>query len=145
MVSSLTSVEEKKVKLSRTVFVLMVVASITFTGLGWALPDSKRLFHHLVTTLTVVSALVYFGLATGSGFDQVKHHVPDTFKIIERDVSRAHFIQWLIAVPLVITNLGILAGVNGASLFTTIAASIIWVLSGLFSALGVTRTQTWGW
>jgi len=135
------------------VFVLMVLATILFIVLGWALPASKRLFHHVTALITIVAALSYYAMATGSGITH-KHHtirekhdhgIPDTFKHVVREVYWARYADWLITTPLLLIDLGLLAGLNGASLSTAIVADVIMILGGLFAALGRGRGQVWGW
>jgi len=134
------------------VFVLMVLASILFIVLGWGVPASKRLFHHVTTLITIVAALSYFAMATGGGISfkprnvrEHHNHVPDTHRLVFREVYWARYIDWLITTPLLLIDLGILAGMNGASLSTAIAADIIMIVSGLFAALSHRKAPIWGW
>lgn len=53
--------------------------------------------------------------------------------------------QWTITTPLLLIDLGLLAGLNGASILITIVADVIMVLTGMFAALGDAKSQTWGW
>jgi len=134
------------------VFVLMVLASIFFVVLAWAVPASKRLYHHLTATVTIVSALAYFAMATHSGWTfhhsrirEQHDHVPDTFKHVIREVYWVRYVDWLITTPLLLLDLSLLGGLDGASTVTAITSSVVMVLSGLFSAFGHGRTQKWGW
>jgi len=134
------------------VFVLMVLASVFFVVLAWAVPASKRLYHHLTATITIVAALSYFAMATHSGFTfhhsrvrEQHDHVPDTFKHVIREVYWARYVDWLITTPLLLLDLSLLAGLDGAAIFTAVTADIIMVLSGLFAALGHGKAPKWGW
>jgi bacteriorhodopsin len=137
---------------ARVVFVLMIIASLTFIALGWALPASKRLYHHITATITIISALAYFAMASHSGVTwhhrrirETHSHVPDTFKLVIREIYWARYVDWVLTTPLILVNLGLLAGVNGATLITAISANIVMILSGLFAAFGYGRTQKWVW
>jgi bacteriorhodopsin len=102
--------------------------------------------------ITIVAALSYFAMATHSGLSlhhtrvrEHHDHVPDTFRDVYRPIYFARYIDWAITTPLLILDLGLLAGLNGASLFVAIVADIIMILTGLFAAYSHTHTQKWGW
>lgn len=109
----------------------------------------------MVTTLIVVfAALSYFAMASGAGsslhhirvIESHKHGLPDTTLDIYRQVFWARYVDWSITTPLLLLDLGLLAGMNGGNLFITIVADIIMVLTGLFAAFGTEGTsQKWGW
>ncbi|KAH7402651.1 hypothetical protein BKA66DRAFT_564556 [Pyrenochaeta sp. MPI-SDFR-AT-0127] len=135
------------------VFVLMVIASAAFTALSWKIPVSKRLYHVITTIITITAALSYFAMATGHGVSvhkiTVRHqhdHVPDTFEHVHRQVFWARYVDWSITTPLLLLDLGLLAGMSGAHIFMAIVADLIMVLTGLFAAFGSEGTpQKWGW
>ncbi|KAF2131869.1 family A G protein-coupled receptor-like protein [Dothidotthia symphoricarpi CBS 119687] len=135
------------------VFVLMLLASAGFTALSWRIPVSKRLYHVITTVITLTAALSYFAMATGHGVSvhkiYVRHqhdHVPDTTEVIHRQVFWARYVDWSITTPLLILDLGLLAGMNGAHITMAIIADLIMVLTGLFAAYGSEGTpQKWGW
>lgn len=63
-----------------------------------------------------------------------------------RQIFWARYIDWTLTFPILLLNLGLLAGIDGAHTLMAIIASVIMTLSGLFSALGRTHTaQKWGW
>jgi bacteriorhodopsin len=134
------------------VFALMVIASATFAGLSLRVPVSNRLYHVITTLITTIAAISYFTMATGQGVS-VKHitvrhsheHVPDTYEHIERQIFWARYVDWALTTPLLLLDLGILAGLNGAHLLIAIVADIIMVLMGMFAAFGDDGTpQKWG-
>lgn len=135
------------------VFVVMTVASVVFTGLAWNVPASKRIYHIITTFITVIAALSYFAMATGHGasYHHVKvkeshKHVPDTTHDIYREVYYARYIDWSLTTPLLLLDLALLAGLNGADILVTIFADLIMILTGLFAAFGAEGTpQKWGW
>jgi len=135
------------------VFVLMVIASASFTALSWKVPVSRRLYYVITTIITIVAALSYFAMATGHGVSihkiTIRHqhdHVPDTFEHIHRQVYWARYVDWSLTTPLLLLDLGLLAGMSGAHIIMAIVADLIMVLTGLFAALGSEGTpQKWGW
>lgn len=46
---------------------------------------------------------------------------------------------------MLLLDLSLLAGLNGASILIAIVADVIMVLTGLFAAFGDTEGQKWGW
>jgi bacteriorhodopsin len=92
-------------------------------------------------------------MATGHGVSvheiTVRHqheHVPDTTEVIHREVYWARYVDWSLTTPLLILDLGLLAGMNGAHITMAIVADLIMVLTGLFAAYGTEGTpQKWGW
>ncbi|KAF2876920.1 hypothetical protein BDV95DRAFT_134007 [Massariosphaeria phaeospora] len=134
------------------VFVVMVISSAVFTGLSWRVP-AKRLYHVVTTLITIIAAISYFGMATGQGISvnhiSVRHqhdHVPDTYTDVQRQVYWARYVDWSLTTPLLLLDLALLAGLNGAHITIAIAADLIMILTGLFAAFGSDDTpQKWGW
>jgi len=135
------------------VFIVMVISSAVFAGLSWRVPVSKRLYHVVTTLITVFAAISYFAMATGHGVAfntvTVRHsnpHVPDTFGELKRQVFWARYVDWSLTTPLLLLDLSLLAGLNGAHILIAIIADIIMILTGLFAAFGSEGTpQKWGW
>jgi len=124
------------------IFVIMLLASVVFTGLSWRVPVAKRLYYVVTTLITIFASLSYFAMATGHGvsYNHIKvreshHHVPDTYHDVYRQVFWARYIDWSLTTPLLLLDLGLLAGLNGAHLLMAIVADIIMCLTGLFAAL----------
>ncbi|KAK4183035.1 putative opsin [Podospora australis] len=135
-----------------TVFALMVLSSGVFSILSWNIPVSKRLLHVVTTLITITASLSYFAMASGhatsfsctTARDHHKH-VPDQYYTECRQVFWARYVDWAITTPLLLLDLCLLAGVDGAHTLMAIVADIIMALSGLFAAYGTTATQRWGW
>lgn len=134
-------------------FALMVVSTIIFAGLSWNIPVSRRVYHVLTTIATLISALAYFGLATGqatayncNSIRDTHKHVPDTFHDECRQVLWGHWVDWALTTPLLLIQLGFLAVADGAHIVMSVAAGLVVVFGGLFSAFGHYHTaQKWGW
>jgi len=103
--------------------------------------------------IVITAAMSYFAMATGHGVtyhhivETTQHeHVPDTTHDIYRQVFYARYIDWCITTPLLLLDLGLLAGMQGGYILMTITADIIMILTGLFAAFGSEGTpQKWGW
>lgn len=135
------------------VFAIMVASSGVFALASWNVPVSRRLYYIVTTLITIIASLAYFAMASGQSvtFNCInvrdKHdHVPDTFHEVCRQVYWGRYVDWSLTTPLLVLELCLLAGVDGAHTVLAIVADVIMVLSGLFAAFGTTGTaQKWGW
>jgi len=135
------------------VVVLMAIAFLAFSALSWTVPASKRLLHSLTTLIVLINGLAYLVMATGGGFffhhyrvrEKHDHDLPDTFKHVHRQVYWVRFIEWLLTTPLILTDLVLLAGLNGSNLFSTIVANAVVIVSGFFAATAWSVKVKWGW
>lgn len=131
----------------------MVIASAAFAGLSWKVPVSRRLYHVITTLITLVAVLSYFAMATRGGKTlncaNVKHHhdhVSNTNGGVCREVYWARYVDWGLTTPLLLLELCLLAGMDGAHTIMAVAADLVMILAGLFAALGREGTgQKWGW
>lgn len=74
------------------------------------------------------------------------HGIPTTHHTVFRELYFARYIDWFLTTPLLLLDLGLLAGMSGAHILMAIIADMIMILSGLFAAFGQERTgQKWGW
>lgn len=122
----------------------MTIATALFALLSWNVPTSRRVFHITTTLLTLVSALAYFAAATGAGSTLTclpvrdhhnKHGIPDTYHTECRQVFWAHYVDWALTAPLLLVNLALVAGVDGAHTLLAAVAGEVSVLAGLFAAV----------
>jgi bacteriorhodopsin len=132
------------------VCVIMGLTSLGFYALAARVPVQKRLFHVITSFITTFAFLSYFAMATGDGNTYQTSVLRETEKRIvteiwHRQIFWARYVDWVVTTPLLLLDLSLLAGLNGASILITIVADVIMVLTGLFAALGKTGSQTWGW
>ena len=74
-----------------------------------------------------------------------KHGIPDIEVPMMREVYWARYVDWSVTTPLLLLDLALLAGVNGANILVAIVADIIMVLTGLFAALSEDERPRWGY
>lgn len=131
----------------------MTVVSALFAVLSWNVAVQRRVFYFLSTLTTIISALAYFAMASGqtsyyncaSVRDHHKH-IPDTHHDVCRQVFWARYVDWALSTPILVLELCLLAGNDGAHTIMAIIANVIFVLAGAFSAVGHANTaQKWGW
>ncbi|KAF3480602.1 uncharacterized protein GIQ15_05949 [Arthroderma uncinatum] len=133
------------------VAVLMLLSSLVFYVLAGRVPEQKRFFHVLVSLVTTISFLSYLAMAMGYGvsynhYVYHKHHkkAPDTYLDTCREVYWIRYVNWMLTVPLILTCLTFLSGLNGASLLVSISAALIMFISALSSAF-MNQHQQWAW
>jgi hypothetical protein len=114
--------------------------------------QSKRLYHIITTTVTVIAALSYFAMATDRGFTfrvtmpEHNQHAPPPGKLILRQVYWARYVEWSLATPLLLLDLFLLAGLSGANILIAVLADVVMCLAGLFASTGpVDNDSKWGW
>jgi bacteriorhodopsin len=104
--------------------------------------------------ITIIAALSYFAMATGTGVsyhhirvrEQHSHGVPATYKHIVRQVYWARYIDWALTTPLLLLDLSLLANLSGANILVAVLADVIMILTGLFAAFGREHNGSkWGW
>lgn len=135
------------------VFVVMLLSSGVFTFLSWNIPVQRRLYHVITTLITLTAAVSYFAMATGQATSYSCHvvtdhhkHVPNTHHDVCRQVLWARYVDWSITTPLLLLDLCLLAGIDGAHTLMAIVADLIMIFGGLFAAFGKEHTaQKWGW
>lgn len=138
------------------VFVIMLIATIAFSAMSWTIPVSKRLYHIVTTVIVMTAAISYFGMAVGDGISwnkitiehEHKHGIPATYDTVKREVYWARYVDWCITTPLLLLDLCLVAGLNGAHITMTIIADLVMILTGLFAAFSADDsmpTKKWGW
>jgi bacteriorhodopsin len=103
--------------------------------------------------MVIIASISYFAMANGRGV--VEHHrkipehhikpLPPTHHHYFRDVYYARYVDWLLTTPLILLNLALLSGLNGASIFSSIVANVIMVVTGWFAAVSHSKREKWGW
>lgn len=132
------------------VCVLMGLSSLVFYALAARVPVQKRLLHVLTAFITTFAFISYFAMATGDGVSYHRTVVTETKQhvvtdVFSRQIFWARYVDWAITTPLLLVDLSLLAGLNGASITIAVVSDLLMVLTGLFAAFGSTGSQRWGW
>ncbi|KAI1466010.1 family A G protein-coupled receptor-like protein [Daldinia caldariorum] len=132
------------------VCILMGLSSLAFYVMATRVPVQKRLFHIITALVTTIGFLSYYAMATGDGItphpyvtERSKHGT--VVEIVIRDIYWARYVDWSLTTPLLLLDLCLLAGINGASILVTIVSDVIMILAGLFAAFARHEAQGWGW
>ncbi|KAJ2985372.1 hypothetical protein NUW58_g5569 [Xylaria curta] len=132
------------------VCVVMGISSLVFYGMAMRVPVQKRLFHIITAFITTTAFLSYYAMATGAGLTihtttikETKLHV--ITEIVERQIYWARYVDWSLTTPLLLLDLSLLAGLNGASILVIMFSDVVMILNGLFAAFSYDQAQGWGW
>ncbi|EED19097.1 opsin, putative [Talaromyces stipitatus ATCC 10500] len=133
------------------VVVLMAISALAFYTLAARVRVQSRLLHTLTALITTVSFLSYLAMATGEGVTYkhsiVHHphkHVPDTHQEYLRQIFWVRYLNWIITTPLILINIALLGGLNGANLVVAISADLIMFAAGLTATFSHDERR-WVW
>lgn len=121
--------------------------------MAWRQPPAKRLFHVLTAFITTFATISYFAMAVGQGKSYTvethkvysEHGGPASYTESHRELYWARYADWSVTTPLLLLDLAVLAGLNGADITVAVVADVIMVLTGLFAAVSGDRATAWGW
>ncbi|KAI0550045.1 hypothetical protein F4679DRAFT_226664 [Xylaria curta] len=132
------------------VCVVMGISSLVFYGMAMRVPVQKRMFHIITAFITTIAFLSYYAMATGTGVNyhttilkESKLHV--ITELVKRQVFWARYVDWALTTPLLLLDLSLLAGLNGASILVLMFSDVVMILTGLFAAFSRDQAQGWGW
>ena len=90
-------------------------------------------------------------MATGEGVawkyacvHESHEHVPDTRQEYLRQVFWVRYVNWILTNPLIVINLALVSGMNGANLLVAISADLIMFISGLAGTFAQ-HERRWVW
>ncbi|KAL2010848.1 hypothetical protein VTN00DRAFT_3566 [Thermoascus crustaceus] len=134
------------------VTVLMGISSLIFYILAARVPVPKRMFHTLTALVTTISFITYLAMSTGDGitYNHIRlheshRHVPDTHQDIFRQVYWIRYVNWMLTSPLILINLALLSGLNGAHLVIAIFADLLMFVGGIFGTFAAHDPRRWVW
>ncbi|KAI1093192.1 opsin-1 [Rostrohypoxylon terebratum] len=132
------------------VCVLMGASSLAFYLMAMRVPVQKRFFHIITAFITTIAFLSYYAMATGDGITTHSYvtgrsKLGAVTEIVEREIYWARYVDWSLTTPLLLLDLSLLAGLNGASILVTVVSDVIMILAGLFAAFSKDEAQSWGW
>ncbi|KAI0997743.1 hypothetical protein K3495_g10447 [Podosphaera aphanis] len=122
------------------VFLIMLFSTIIFAYLATRVPLQKRLLYVLTSFINFFGTILYFSMAADDAYSFVEH---SGHKF--RQVFWAQYISWNFTTPLLVLELTLLAGMDGASIITAIVCDYLMVDLGVFAVLSRTATQKWGY
>jgi len=116
------------------VFYIMLFSTLGFVVLMFRQQKHRRLYHYITITITITSALAYFAMADGLGVAKIE--VPPKNQDSEptyRSFYYARSIDLVITSPLIVLELGLLAGLDLVTIGLLLVANVYMVVAELVS------------
>lgn len=125
---------------------------IYLVGMDAKILQPKRVYHYIATTVTTISTLSYFSMATYVGAVMVHAAIhdpqgprPEIYERILYQVYWARYVDWTLTLPLTLLIISMISGLDLASVFAVVVAAFIMVLSGFFSMASHNKGEKFGW
>jgi len=116
-------------------FLVLAITTIIFIARS-AVPGPERPHIYICLFICGVSALGYFAMLSGQGWTAIAGC---------RQFFYARYFDWAVTNSLIVVNLGLIAGADGASIAATTAAEAIVVFAGYMGSVAVVTTVKWFW
>jgi len=126
----------------------MFVGMLYFIGRGWGETDERRQKFYIATILITAIAFVnYLAMALGFGLTFIE------FGGTEHPVYWARYTDWLFTTPLLLYDLGLLAGADRNTIATLVSLDVLMIGTGVVATLsagsgvlsaGAERLVWWG-
>jgi bacteriorhodopsin len=109
----------------------MTLGTLYFIAQGWGVRDPKQQEYYIITIfIPAIAAASYFSMATGFGLIEI-----DVAGMGATEIYWARYADWLFTTPLLLLDLGLLAGADRNTLYTLIGLDVFMIGTGLVGAL----------
>jgi bacteriorhodopsin len=121
----------------------MALGTVYFLAKGWSVDDPREQEYYIVTIfIPAIAAVSYFSMATGYGAIYIP--APEGFTSAATEmvggetvvkIYWARYADWLFTTPLLLLDLGLLAGADRNTIYTLIGLDVFMIGTGLVGAL----------
>ena len=122
--------------------VLMLIGTVVFLAMGWGEDDPRKKEFYIITTLIPgIAAASYLSMFFGFGLTEVPL---ETGRVV--DVYWARYADWLFTTPLLLLDIGLLAGASNRDIGALVGLDGFMIVTGLAAALmktSVARYAFW--
>jgi bacteriorhodopsin len=116
-------------------FSAMMLSSLVFIWLTYANRDRKKdVFYHITTTVVMIAALAYLVMALGNSAISTSSG---------RDFLWVRYADWAFTTPLLLIDLGLLAGVSLSEIYFIVLCDILMVVAGFAGAVSAGANAAW--
>lgn len=126
---------------------IMTVATIAFLAMSFMQPRTRRVFHYITASITLVAAIAYFTMASNLGWTPIDVEFQrgnPRVAGINRSIFYVRYIDWFITTPLLLLDLLLTAGLPWPTILFTLLMDEIMIVTGLIGAL-VHSSYKWGY
>ena len=111
--------------------VLMMLGMVYFLAQGWGVEDPRRKEFYIITTLIPgIAAASYLSMFFGFGLTEVSL---ETGRVV--DVYWARYADWLFTTPLLLLDIGLLAGASNRDIGALVGLDAFMIVTGLAATL----------
>jgi bacteriorhodopsin len=121
--------------------VLMLLGTVYFLARGWGVTDPREQEYYVITILIPgIAAASYLSMFLGFGLTEVTLNTGTTL-----DIYWARYADWLFTTPLLLLDLGLLAGADRTTIGALIGLDAFMIVTGLVGALTKVYTFRFVW
>ena len=111
--------------------VLMMLGMVYFLAQGWGVEDPRKKEFYIITTLIPgIAAASYLSMFFGFGLTEVSL---ETGRVV--DVYWARYADWLFTTPLLLLDIGLLAGASNRDIGALVGLDAFMIVTGLAATL----------
>lgn len=126
--------------------VLMLIGTFYFLVRGWGVEDPEAQEYYIITILIPgIAAASYLSMFAGFGLTEVEVATLGGGAIGTLDIYWARYADWLFTTPLLLLDLGLLAGADRNTLGALIGLDAFMIITGLVGALTKVYTFRFVW
>jgi len=129
-------------------FAVFFLSTVALIGLGSRVAKRNRAFYIITAAITGIATLSYYGMATRLGFTfvyQGRKFVQGKEVMVIRQVFWARYVDWALTTPLLLLDLGLLAGLPWIDIISIMAVDEGMIITGLIGGLRSGSHSMWGW
>jgi bacteriorhodopsin len=118
-------------------FAFMLFSAVTFLFLSYVrnIKQEARMVYYVTTIVNAIAALAYLTMALGG----TEYSNP----LFYRGFLWIRYVDWAFTVPLLLLDLGLLAGAHWVEVFFAVFCSLIMIFAGFAGAISLGVNATW--
>jgi len=116
-------------------FLILAVSTIVFIARTGS-AKSQKIYYYCNVFVCGFATMSYFAMLSGQGWTAIAGC---------RQFFYARYVDWSITTPLLLLDLGLIAGADGALIAAAIGADLIMIVAGYLGAVSVVTTVKWFW
>jgi bacteriorhodopsin len=121
--------------------ILMLLGTVYFIARGWGVTDPRQQEYYIITILIPgIATASYLSMLFGFGLTEVTLNTGTTL-----DIYWARYADWLFTTPLLLLDLGLLAGADRNTIGALIGLDAFMIITGLVGALTKVFTFRFVW
>ncbi|MFB6111635.1 MAG: bacteriorhodopsin [Halobacteriaceae archaeon] len=125
--------------------VLMLLGTLYFIARGWGVDDPEAQEYYIITILIPgIATASYLSMLFGFGLTEITLTNPINGRTV-LDIYWARYADWLFTTPLLLLDLGLLAGADSRTIGALIGLDGFMIVTGLVGALTTVPTFRYVW